>query len=101
MGRAMGRAMNRDGKPPGIGAWRSALLLMLMGCCVAIAGYKAVALQVLQRDFLQEEGDARTVRTMPLVANRGLITDRNGEPLALSTPVKSLWVDPSEISFAE
>ncbi len=99
MGRAMGRAMNRDGKPPGIGAWRSALLLMLMGCCVAIAGYKAVALQVLQRDFLQEEGDARTVRTMPLVANRGLITDRNGEPLALSTPVKSLWVDPSEISL--
>jgi len=55
-------------------------------------------LHILQREFLQGEGDARTIRTVPLVANRGLITDRNGEPLAVSTPVKSLWVDPSEIA---
>ena len=46
----------------------------------------------------QDQGDRRTIRTVPLVANRGLITDRNGEPLAVSTPVQSIWVDPSKIS---
>ena len=46
---------------------------------------------------MQGQGDARTIRTIPLVANRGLITDRNGEPLAISTPVQSLWVNPSEL----
>ena len=87
---------SKKSKPAG--AWRPALLLVLMALCLGAAGWKAVALHVLQRDFLQEEGDARTVRTVPLVANRGLITDRNGEPLAMSTPVKSLWTDPSEIN---
>ena len=42
---------------------------------------------------LQDQGDRRTIRTVPLVANRGLITDRNGEPLAVSTPVQSFgWI---------
>ncbi len=82
---------------PSSGAWRPALLLLAMALCIGVAGLKAVALHVLQRDFLQQEGDARTVRSVPLVANRGLITDRNGEPLAMSAPVKSLWVDPAEI----
>lgn len=78
-------------------AWRPMLLLLVMALCIVAAGWKALALHVLERDFLQDEGDARTVRAVPLVANRGLITDRNGEPLAMSTPVKSLWADPSEI----
>lgn len=90
--------MTRTRKPKPADAWRPALLLLLMALCIGIAGWKAVALHVLDRDFLQEEGDARTVRTVPLVANRGLITDRNGEPLAMSTPVKSIWADPSEIN---
>ena len=78
--------------------WRPKLLLLLMALCIGAAGWKAVALHVLERDFLQEEGDARTVRSVPLVADRGQITDRNGEPLAMSTPVKSIWADPSEIN---
>ncbi len=90
--------MTRTKKSKPADAWRPALLLLLMALCIGIAGWKAVALHVLDRDFLQEEGDARTVRTVPLVANRGLITDRNGEPLAMSTPVKSIWADPSEIN---
>jgi cell division protein FtsI (penicillin-binding protein 3) len=55
-------------------------------------------LHIVERDFLQGQGDARTIRTVPLVANRGLITDRNGEPLAVSTPVQSIWVNPGEIA---
>ena len=78
--------------------WRQYLVLFVLFCCVSLIGWKVVVLPILEREFLQGQGDARTIRTVPLVANRGLITDRNGEPLAVSTPVKSLWVDPSEIA---
>lgn len=89
-------AYSKKAKPAD--AWRPNLLLLLMALCIGAAGWKALALHVLERDFLQEEGDARTVRSVPLVADRGQITDRNGEPLAMSTPVKSIWADPSEIN---
>lgn len=77
--------------------WRVMLVLLAMAVCVVAIAWKLSALHVLQRDFLQGQGDARTIRTIPLVANRGLITDRNGEPLAISTPVQSIWVNPSEL----
>ncbi|HAJ75130.1 MAG TPA: cell division protein, partial [Gammaproteobacteria bacterium] len=78
--------------------WRLYLVLFAMLLCVIAIGWKVSALHILERDFLQRQGDARTIRTVPLVANRGLITDRNGEPLAVSTPVQSIWVNPSEIA---
>jgi len=81
------------------GAWRPSLLLLLMALCVVLAAWQAMKLTVLQRDRLQQEGNARTIRSVPLVATRGLITDRSGEPLAMSTPVKSIWVDPREIDL--
>lgn len=78
--------------------WRFYLVLFAMFLCVLAIGWKVSALQILERDFLQSQGDARTIRTVPLVANRGLITDRDGEPLAISSPVKSIWVNPGEMS---
>ncbi len=90
--------MTRSSLSRPAGAWRPSLLLLLMALGIAAAAWKATALQVFQRDFLQQEGDARTLRSVPLMADRGLITDRNGEPLAISTPVKSIWADPSEIN---
>ena len=69
-----------------------------MFLCVLIIVWKVANLHIIERDFLQEQGDRRTIRTVPLIANRGLITDRNGEPLAVSTPVQSIWVDPRKIS---
>jgi cell division protein FtsI (penicillin-binding protein 3) len=45
-------------------------------------------------EFLQGQGNARTLRSEPISAYRGVITDRNGEPLAVSTPVKSIWANP-------
>ncbi len=77
--------------------WRLYLVLFAMFLCVIAIGWKVSALHILERDFLQSQGDARTIRTVPLVANRGLITDRNGEPLAVSSPVKSIWVNPQEL----
>ena len=78
--------------------WRLYLVLFALFLCVVVIAWKASVLHVTDRDFLQGQGDARTIRTVPLVANRGLITDRNGEPLAVSTPVQSIWVNPTEVA---
>ena len=78
--------------------WRVHLILFAMFACVLVIAWKVGTLHIAERDFLQDQGDARTIRTVPLVANRGLITDRNGEPLAVSTPVQSIWVDPRKIA---
>lgn len=51
-------------------------------------------LTVLNRPFLQGQGNARSVRIIDIPAYRGMITDRQGVPLAISTPVKSVWVNP-------
>lgn len=80
-----------------VGQWRLYLVLVVMFVCVLAIGWKVGTLHIVERDFLQSQGNARTIRTVPLVANRGLITDRNGEPLAVSSPVKSIWVNPQEI----
>jgi cell division protein FtsI (penicillin-binding protein 3) len=77
--------------------WRLYLVIFLMFLCLLAIGWQVSTLHIVDRDFLQGQGDIRTIRTVPLVANRGLITDRNGEPLAVSSPVKSIWVNPQEI----
>jgi len=58
---------------------------------------RAMQLQVVDRGFYQQQGDARFVRELPIVASRGMITDRNGEPLAISSPVESVWVNPKDL----
>ncbi|MCB1649043.1 MAG: penicillin-binding protein 2 [Pseudomonadales bacterium] len=78
--------------------WRLLLIFVVIVLCVLAIFWKLTSLHVLQKDFLQGQGDARTIRTELLSANRGMITDRNGEPLAVSTPVKSIGVNPKEIS---
>jgi cell division protein FtsI (penicillin-binding protein 3) len=65
-------------------------------CLTALVG-RAVDLQVVRADFYKEEGEKRYLRQVPLPANRGAILDRNGEPLAISTPVISVWANPSEL----
>jgi cell division protein FtsI (penicillin-binding protein 3) len=77
--------------------WNAArrwLLLGLLLLSALVLGWRAVYLQWTERDFLQDQGDARALRTVELAANRGVIMDRNGEPLAISTPVESVWVNP-------
>lgn len=72
-----------------------AVFLSLMG---ALAG-RAVFLQVINADFLVKQGNARHLRVVKQNAVRGMITDRNGAPLAVSTPVDSVWAHPGQ--FAE
>jgi len=63
-------------------------------------GVRMVYLNVTERAFLQEQGDARSLRVETLPANRGIIFDRNGEPLAVSTPVVSAWLDPTQTDIS-
>jgi cell division protein FtsI (penicillin-binding protein 3) len=77
--------------------WRSRLLFLflLMGLAGLIA--RAVYLQGIHNDFLQQKGDARYGRVVDINAHRGMITDRYGEPLAISTPVESIWISPQDV----
>lgn len=77
-----------------VGAWRRWFVMSLLLIGAAGLVWRSVYLQWVDRDFLQNQGDARHLRVMELVANRGVIMDRNNEPLAISTPVDSVWVNP-------
>ena len=78
-------------------AWRARLMILfLMGLFVILAG-RALYLQGLHNDFLQQKGEARYGRVIELSANRGMVSDRNGEPLAISTPVESIWASPEDV----
>ncbi|WP_185019830.1 penicillin-binding protein 2 [Pseudomonas brassicacearum] len=81
--------------------WRFRVVLGLLGVMVVAIAWRIVDLQVIDRDFLIGQGDARSVRHIPIPAHRGLITDRNGEPLAVSTPVTTLWANPKEMQLAK
>ena len=59
---------------------------------------RAVQLQVLDKDFLNRQADTRHLHTESISAHRGNILDRNGEPLAISTPVDSIWANPKEFA---
>ena len=77
-------------------AWRSRLVMLgLMGCSLALAG-RALYLQGVNNDFLQAKGESRYARTLEVPATRGRITDRQGDILAVSTPVRSVWAIPSD-----
>ena len=75
-------------------------VLAMLGGVAALLVWRAVDIQVLNREFLQEQGDARHLRVVTMPAHRGMITDRNGEPLAISTPVDSVWANPRELLAA-
>ncbi len=81
--------------------WRFRLVLGLLGVMVAAIAWRIIDLQVVDRAFLKGQGDARSVRHIPIPAHRGLITDRNGEPLAVSTPVTTLWANAKEMQTAK
>ncbi|GGO82539.1 penicillin-binding protein 3 [Marinobacterium nitratireducens] len=77
-------------------SWRLVLLFVLLALIASAILFKLLTLYVQDQDFLQSQGDARTLRTTLIPAHRGQITDRNGEPLAVSAPVATIWADPSK-----
>ncbi len=75
-------------------SWRIGLVLALLAAIILAIGAKLVSLYVEDQDFLQKQGDARSLRVIQVPAHRGMITDRNGDPLAVSAPVATVWADP-------
>ncbi len=73
------------------------LVLSFFLCGMAVLASRAVYLQLLNNDFLKEHGDARSIRVVDIPSHRGVIVDRNGEQLAMSTPVDSIWVTPRKV----
>ncbi len=72
-------------------------MLTVFACLAASLLWRAVDLQFVHKEFLQNQGDARHLRTMTMPAHRGMLKDRTGEPLAISTPVDSVWAHPGRL----
>ena len=88
---------NKTNKPAGnFSARRRVVVAFMMACMAALVG-RAVDLQVLYKQFLKDQGDMRHVSDVEVEAYRGMIKDRNGAPLAISTPVESIWMNPQQI----
>ena len=86
--------------PVKLPAWRARtiLILLMLGFLVLVG--RAVYLQSVNKNFLRAKGEARYSRVVTLNANRGKITDRNGEPLAISSPVESVAANPREVDIS-
>lgn len=82
-------------------AFRLGVVITLLIGSATVLAWRAFDLQVLRKDFLQGQGDARALRVEPVAAHRGMITDRQGEPLAISTPVDSVWIQPKTFLTAQ
>lgn len=84
---------------PKLPVWRSRLLLIgLLAWFVALM-IRALYLQGLNNDFLQQKGESRYSRVIELSATRGMIVDRNNDPLAISTPVESVAASPPDVQL--
>jgi cell division protein FtsI (penicillin-binding protein 3) len=77
-------------------AWRSRLLAMLIFSGFATLLGRSFYLQIINTDFLQEKGESRYRRDLEIFASRGRVSDRNGDVLAISTPMKSVWAIPAD-----
>lgn len=79
-------------------AWRSRVILVL--CLGAFGVLLARAFsQGINNEFLQAQGKARFQRVVEMPASRGAVTDRHGKPLAISTPVESIWMSPGDVEL--
>jgi len=76
--------------------WRVAAVAGILGAWFGVLAVRAAYLQGLDTDFLQGKGDAVASRKLAIPANRGMVLDRFGQPLAISTPVETLWARPSD-----
>jgi len=80
----------------GLKAWRYGTVLGVFLLVMAGISWRLIDLQVVDNEFLRQQGDVRTIRVESIDAHRGVVTDRYGEPLAVSTPVQTIWANPSE-----
>ena len=80
-----------------VSTWRYAVIGLLFGGLFIGLVVRAIYLQIIDTDYLQSQGDARYLRIQKELPTRGMIVDRNDQPLAISTPVDSIWMHPATI----
>jgi cell division protein FtsI (penicillin-binding protein 3) len=68
-----------------------------LAACALVLVWRAADLQLVDNAYYQQKADSRFLREVPIPTSRGMITDRNGEPLAVSSPVDSVWGNPQEL----
>lgn len=76
--------------------WRLWLVFGLLFLIAGAVAAKMLSLNVQEQAFLKQQGDARILRTAVIPAHRGMISDRNGQPLSVSAPVSTVWMNPKE-----
>jgi len=95
--------MRRVGSRPVL--WRFYLVVLVLAGMLALLVWRVLSLQILDLErgyeFLQDQGAQRSMRTAEIPAYRGVISDRRGEPLAVSTPVVSIWGNPQVLAGSE
>ncbi len=93
----LGRNVKKNKRTSIISTYQWRLMIVVLILLVIAFGLigRLINLTVINRQFLRNQGNARTVRTLNMPAHRGMILDRRGEPLAISTPVEAIWVDPA------
>lgn len=87
------RAPTRNSQPRERLVW---IVGILLTCCTVVVA-RAAYMQLVTDEFYAGAGDERFLREVTIATSRGMITDRNGEPLAVSSPVESIWVNPKEL----
>ena len=92
--------VNPTTMPIRLPAWRARFLIMALLGCLAVLAARALYLQGLHYDFLQRKGESRYSRAIEISATRGMIVDRNNEPLAISTPVESVAASPADVEMS-
>lgn len=78
--------------------YRIKFIYLILMAAVSMLIWRVADLQVLNNDFLLGQGNARILRQVDVSAHRGMITDRNGYPVAISTPVSSIWINPEKFN---
>lgn len=97
----MSRASAKHAKQnvsPMLVQWRFRVVVAVILTVFVGLTARAAYIQVIAPDVLIKQGDSRTLRTRSTTVHRGLITDRNGQQLAVSVPVQAIWADPSVIA---
>ncbi|WP_413477973.1 penicillin-binding transpeptidase domain-containing protein [Vibrio hibernica] len=84
-------------KAPLLIAWRYNLVLVFVVLALLTLIGRTAYIQVIEPDQLIEQANMRSVRVKAIPTARGIISDRNGEQLAVSVPVQAVWADPYTI----
>ena len=91
--------------PATVAPWRLVAVALLLLLLASLVLGRLILIQVVDQErgaaFLRHQGALRAVRTAEIPAYRGMVMDRRGEPLAISTPVVTLWADPQQLSDSE